>query len=376
MLVVVIALIGAFGGGAKGALAAAAPPQCNGEQNVGGQQVHCTITIVNYIDAGGGLAGTPPSTLTMERCVGAAGPVSGLACTTTGPTLLTEPVTSVNQCNGSGNGGGGIVRCTVSIVNHFAEQPGAIVPATVYQCVGSLITGTGAPGSCTPANTSGITSIGEATVGQCNNSGNGGTSVGFICNVEFGSTMATTFPVNINQCNGSAEGGGALTECEASVTNLVDAPTATATPTSTSAAATATPSNTPTGATPLPSSTPIDSTATPSNTPPVETPLPSTTPAIATPTIGVPQTTPQAQVPPTASPTPSSTVPANTPSVQGSPTPQGPTPPSVVPLPPQTGNTGTGGGNTPILWLAGLIIATLGIAGLYGSAHNRSRSRS
>ena len=379
LVVVAFALVSVFGNTAKQAHAAAAPPQCNAEMNQSGYGVHCTITIVNYVDAGGGLAGTPPSTMTMTRCAGATGPVfdGSVVCDPPVVTPLTEPVTSVNQCNGSGNGGGGIILCTVSITNHFAEQPGAIVPATVYQCVGSVITGTGAPGSCTPANTPGISSVAEATVGQCNGSGNGGTSVGFTCSVSFGSTMATTFPVNINQCNGSAEGGGALTICEASVTNLVDAPPATATPTSTVAAATATPSSTPAGATPLPSSTPVNATSTPSDTPAVETPFPTSTPAIATPTVGVPQTTPQAQVPPTASPTPTSTVPASTTTVQASPTPQGQIPPSIVPLPPSTGNAGTAGnsGNTSTIWLGGLIIATIGIAGLYGSARSKSNSK-
>ena len=186
VLVMGIASVSAFGFQPEKASAAPAPPQCNDEMNGGGTQVHCTVSIINYIAAGGGLAETPPSTLTMTRCVGASGPVSTLTCATT-VTTLTAPVTSVSQCNYSGDGGGGTVRCRVNITNHFAAQPGVILPASVYQCIGSVITGPGAPAICTPANTAGITAASQATVRQCNDSGNGGTNVAFICRVSTGS---------------------------------------------------------------------------------------------------------------------------------------------------------------------------------------------
>ncbi len=109
-------------------------------------QVACTVVIVNYIDVDGGLASTPDSTMTMTRCVGASGPVASLTCDTPVVTVLTEPVTSISQCNGSSNGGGGTVRCSVWITNHFTGTDPALAPVTVYQCVGSVITGTGAPG--------------------------------------------------------------------------------------------------------------------------------------------------------------------------------------------------------------------------------------
>ncbi len=250
------------------AVAAATPPQCDGEMNGGGTEVACTVTVVNYVTAAGALSTTPSSTLTMTRCVGASGPLSTLTCTTT-TTTSSQPVTTIDQCNGSGNGGGGTVICTVTVTNHFTGSPAAFTPATVYQGVGSVITGTGAPGTLTPVNTPGITSIAAATVGQCNNSGNGGTSVGFVCIVTAGSTMTSTLPVNVNQCNNSANGGGALTTCTATVMNdIIAAP---ATPTATVAPVTATPTvpvtatSTATVAPATPTSAPI-ATATPNVT--------------------------------------------------------------------------------------------------------------
>ena len=208
--------------------------QCNNDaaSNVGGQGVSCTVTIVNFLTSSGAINPASPSTVTATRCVGAAGPIAAGAgtCTTTTSTS-TQPVTSVTQCDGSANGGGGVLICTVTMTNNFAGSPVAPAPATVYQCIGSVITGTGAPGTCTPANTPGVTSVTAATVGQCNGSGNGGTSVGFICTVSTGSTATSTLPVNIDQCNGSANGGGALVRCSAAVNTVVIAAPPAAIPT-------------------------------------------------------------------------------------------------------------------------------------------------
>ncbi|MEO8541264.1 MAG: hypothetical protein ABI577_16100, partial [bacterium] len=355
------------------------------EMNVGGQQVACTIAIVNYIDVDGGLASSPNSTITMTRCVGASGPVSTLTCTTE-VTVLTAPVTSVSQCNASGNGGGGTVRCSVSIINHFAGQNPALTPVTVYQCVGSVITGTGAPGVCTPANTPNINSIGEATVGQCNGSGNGGTSVGFTCTVS-GSSLPLAMAINIDQCNGSAEGGGALTECFASFENIfAPVPTPTAVPPTPTATASptevpvSTPTATPTVEIPSPTPTVIVPTSTPTVIVPTSTPTvvvptstptqeaPPTTPIVPTegtppvqntPTVGVPNTTPQAQVPPTRTP-------ATTPQAQ--------VPPSSTPLAPSTGSAlTTADGGTPggLILVIGLAITVLGLGALRISTRSR-----
>ena len=205
--------------------------QCNNDaaSNAGGQGISCTVTVVNYVTSSGAIDPSTPSTVTVTRCVGAAGPIGAGAgtCTTTTSTSA-QPVLSITQCDGSANGGGGVLICTVTMTNHFASSPAvAPTPAKVYQCIGSVITGTGAPGTCTPVNTPGVTSVTAATVGQCNGSGNGGTSVGFVCTVATGSTATSTLPVNVDQCNGSTNGGGALVTCRATVNSvIVAAPTA------------------------------------------------------------------------------------------------------------------------------------------------------
>lgn len=285
--------------------------------NGGGTAVSCTITVVNYVTIGGTLSATPPSTLVATRCVGASGLLSALTCTTATTTSL-QPIVTVQQCNGSGNGGGGRVNCIVTITNHFTGDQDAITAtaafATVYQCVGSVITGPGAPGTCTPVNTPGITSVTAATVGQCNGSGNGGTSVGFVCTVTGGSTMTSLLPAHVDQCNHSGNGGGALVTCQTTVVNDVIAVEATATPT---AAPTAAPTAVPT----------VAPTAVPTVAPPAPT-------AVA----GAIPSTPPAAVP---------VVPA-----------------VAVPIPAATGNAGlTGGRNASLpLWALGLL--GIGLAGL------------
>jgi hypothetical protein len=225
-LAVAIIAVSLLGVSPLPASAQAAPiAQCNDDvaSNVGGQGIACTVTIENhvFISGNGEIEATAPSTITMTRCTGAAGPVAAGAgtCVTT-TTTSAEPIMVVQQCNGSGNGGGGVVICTVTLANTFSSiSTDALVAATVYQCVGSEITGPGAPAVCTPTNTAGVTSVTEATVGQCNGSGNGGTSVGFTCTVTANSTMMSAFAVNVDQCNDSANGGGSLVTCTASVTN-------------------------------------------------------------------------------------------------------------------------------------------------------------
>ncbi len=369
------ALVAGFALGPGTALGAPAPPQCNGEMNVGGEQVVCAIVIQNYIDPDGGLASTVDSTMTMTRCVKAVAD-PGLTCDTPVVTVLTAPVTSVSQCNGSGNGGGGIVRCSVVITNQFTGTAPVLAPVTTYQCIGSVITGTGAPGFCTPANTPSI-GAGEATVEQCNGSGNGGTSVSFICDVA-GEFLPLAMPISINQCNGSAEGGGALTDCTVTISNL-------AAPEPTPTVATATPTTVPSTPTAIPS-TPTVVAATPTNTPtatattfvPLATPttfVPSATPTTfvpqATPTTLVPPVTPTVQAPPA---TPVPTVPSLAlvpPTPAASTTPQTQVPPT--PLPPSTGTAlaPADGGTTrlPMLLIgSGMAVLALGALGFSRSS--------
>src|SRR2546423_3739701 len=271
MGLLVMAVLASGGAQANAAPLSAPVNQCNNDaaSNVGGQGVSCTVTIVNFVTAGGTSTGTP-STITMTRCVGAAGRIGAGAGTCAATTSTSaQPVTQVTQCDGSANGGGGVLICTVTMTNNISGTATS-TPATVYQCIGSVITGPGAPGSCTPVNTPGVTSVTAATVGQCNGSGNGGTSVGFTCTVGTSSTTVAALPVNIDQCNGSANGGGSLVRCSATVTSVITAtaaspspsatPGATATPPS-SSAPTATPARTAGPITSLPSTSTLDGSA-------------------------------------------------------------------------------------------------------------------
>lgn len=112
--------------------------QCNDDaaSNVGGQGIRCTVTVANFLTSTGAIDPSQPSTVTVTRCVGAAGPIGAGAgtCTTTTSTSTT-PVTSVTQCNGSANGGGGVLTCTTTITNTFAGSAAAPTAATVYQCI-------------------------------------------------------------------------------------------------------------------------------------------------------------------------------------------------------------------------------------------------
>jgi hypothetical protein len=121
-------------------------------------------------------------------------------------------VTRVTQCNDSINGGGGTLRCSVTVTNNYVGTKPNTPGVTVNQCVGS---GGGITKDCDPfpANTTG------AAITQCNGSANGGTLVGLRCTAT--GTKAASGGVRINQCNGSANGGGALVFCSASQVNRV-----------------------------------------------------------------------------------------------------------------------------------------------------------
>lgn len=181
--------------------------------NGGGQGIICDVTIVNTITSTGGSA-----TVTVHECLGSAGSptdgAGGHACLTT-TTTANAPITAVTQCDGSANGGGGTLRCTVTIDNYFVGVTPGSGAVTINQCVGS---GDGLTTGCTPfpATTTG------AAVTQCNGSANGGNLVQLTCSAT--GTMATALVVTINQCNGSALGGGALAICTAAMNARVGAP--------------------------------------------------------------------------------------------------------------------------------------------------------
>lgn len=202
----------AFATGATAATIAATTTCSNGVDNTGGLGLICEVTINNTITASGGSA-----VVTVRECHGAAGDPEA-ACTTD-TANLTEPVTEVNQCNDSINGGGGTLRCSVAVVNNYIGDNLGSESATVNQCVGS---GDGLTTGCDPfpATTTG------ATITQCNGSANGGTLVELTCTVTPSSIVLNRPNVTINQCNGSANGGGGLVICSASLITQFPTPSA------------------------------------------------------------------------------------------------------------------------------------------------------
>lgn len=188
--------------------------QCNGTDNVGGQAVECHYTITNNLNGS-----VTSSTVTLTECHGAANDPATLVCTSS-TTTSTDLVTSIDQCNGSGNGGGGTVRCTVDVLNNIdSETP---TSATVNECNASGGGGGTAPTVLCdpfPANTTG------ATVTQCNSSGNGGGGTQRVqCTVDSDSTTTSILNVTVNQCVGSGNGGGATVTCRTGLTNRISAP--------------------------------------------------------------------------------------------------------------------------------------------------------
>ncbi len=175
----------------------------NGMDNTGGLGLICQVTIVNTITANGGSSKT-----TVRECHGAAGDPTASCHTTTWN--MSRPVTVVNQCNDSINGGGGTLRCSVKVTNNFVGRSAGATAATVNQCVGS---GDGIANDCDPF----PASTTNATITQCNGSANGGTLVQLKCTAT--GTKPSSNGVRINQCNGSANGGGALVICSTNLSN-------------------------------------------------------------------------------------------------------------------------------------------------------------
>jgi hypothetical protein len=202
-LVAASALITAAPASAAHTIAAATTCN-NGVGGGGGKGVICEVTIVNTITESGGSA-----KVTVHECLGSAGaPLAGVCSTTT--TSLSAPVSTVNQCNGTVEGGGSTLHCSVVVTNNFIGiSPGA-TGATVNQCVGSVTTGTVKVCHPFPATTT------DAAITQCNGSANGG-GASLTCTAT--GTMASAFAVTINQCNNSASGGGSTVVCSANMVN-------------------------------------------------------------------------------------------------------------------------------------------------------------
>ena len=129
-----------------------------------GQEVTCDIAITNSMTA----ANATTSTITATACLAAAGVLPPAGCVTT-VTTSNQLVTTVDQCNAIVNGGGSNVTCNVTVTN---DIPIGTTPvnATVNQCIGSG-TGGGGTSTVTCAPTASTT---NATVTQCNGSATGG----------------------------------------------------------------------------------------------------------------------------------------------------------------------------------------------------------
>ena len=154
------------------ASAATSLSQCNGTDNVGGQAVECHYTITNNLNGS-----TTSSTVTLVRCHGAANAPPTMVCSSS-TTSSTDLVTSIDQCNGSGNGGGGTVTCSVDVINNLVRH---VTPTA-------------------------------ATVNQCNTAGTGGgTAPTALCDPF----PATTTNATVTQCNSSGNGGGGTSGCDA-----------------------------------------------------------------------------------------------------------------------------------------------------------------
>jgi LPXTG-motif cell wall-anchored protein len=218
MILAVLLLV--LGNGFINASPAAAAPlgQCNGTDNVGGEQVECSVTITNNLDQATGVSS---SVTTVEECHGAAR--AEPTCTTT-TTSAAESVSVVDQCNGSGNGGGGVVICNVNIINNVVGT-GTTGSVTVNQCNEAGTGGGTEPTiACNPfpANTT------NATVTQCNEAGQGGGDGGLgiervRCEVASESSESAALPVKVTQCVGSGNGGGGLVICNTRIVTTITA---------------------------------------------------------------------------------------------------------------------------------------------------------
>ncbi|MDO8390396.1 MAG: hypothetical protein Q7V57_07890 [Actinomycetota bacterium] len=196
--------------------------QCNFEETGAAREIICTVTVVNNINIANG---TTSSTVTTTVCAGAPGTAATFCVTTPGPTT-TDLVGSVNQCNNSVNAGGSIVTCNVNIVNNITGT-GSTSPATVNQCIGSG-GGGGTPPTmiCSP-----LSAASGADIIQCNTAGNGGGGTERVkCTVPT-STVSALWPVTIVQCNDSANGGGDLVTCNSQITTNILSSTASTTST-------------------------------------------------------------------------------------------------------------------------------------------------
>lgn len=225
-------------------------------------EMTCSVTIVNTIDGA-----TRGSTVTVARqCSLDPCPGGNQSATTTSSSDL---ITSVSQCNGSGNDAAHTTTCTVRITNNISsDTPGAtpVRGVTVNQC-NSSAQGGGGSNTCDPfpATTT------SADVAQCNGSANGGGGT-IDCDVPPGGTVSGALPITVDQCNGTGNPGGSTVRCSTSITTNITSPSSggttggttgsggssggPTTPPATTATPTASPTATPTATGTAPGGTP------------------------------------------------------------------------------------------------------------------------
>lgn len=191
---------------------AAVTEQCNGELNVGGEGLNCEISIENVLDLA---TGVESSTVTTLACRGAANVDPLTDCVGPTTTNYEELTTEASQCNGSANGGGSSMICSVTVVNTITGDA-TTSAAPVNQCNGSLTTGD--VRACDPDPATTDASVDGIT--QCNGSVNGGGG-SMTCVAATTSTSNSAFDFLVNQCNDSANGAGARIECTVDISTVV-----------------------------------------------------------------------------------------------------------------------------------------------------------
>jgi LPXTG-motif cell wall-anchored protein len=179
----------------------------------------CSVTVVNTIR---GNTTSSVTTVSRQCTLGACSSPNG-----TFVTRSTSLVTNVTQCNGSDNDAAHPITCDVTITNNIradAPQARPVTAATVNQCVGSG-GGGGGTVNCSPF----PASTTSATITQCNGSANGGGAT-VACSVGTASAISRAIPIQINQCNGTGNPGGSTVTCRTTLrTNITAVARATAT---------------------------------------------------------------------------------------------------------------------------------------------------
>ena len=192
--------------------------QCNDMNTGAATYLTCDVTVVNNLNLE---TGEDSSSVTVRECTTAPGVDPTPADCTTSTTDYDELTTTVTQCNGSANAGGSTVKCTVTIINNITGEA-TVTPITVNQCNGSGEGGV-TPAGADPLNCSPYpASTTNAVITQCNGSVNGGGAEKRVtCTVADNSTTSAALPVTVDQCNGTANGGGSNLTCDVAITYVV-----------------------------------------------------------------------------------------------------------------------------------------------------------